>query len=66
MKWLFNGVLFTESVITNYLKEKSFAAFVSILSKGDSIKIDVSPITALTTQSIPAPAPAPVPVPAPV
>lgn len=66
MKWLFNGVLFTESVITNYLKEKSFAAFVSILSKGDSIKIDVSSITALTTQSIPAPAPVPVPVPAPV
>lgn len=61
MKWLFNGVLFTESVITNYLKEKSFVAFVSILSKGDSIKIDVSTIIALTEQSIPAPAIVPVP-----
>lgn len=55
MKWLFNGILFTESVITNYLKEKNFAAYVSLLSSGDSVKIDVSPIEALTTQSITAP-----------
>jgi predicted RNA-binding protein with TRAM domain len=44
MKWLFNGTLFTDSVVTNYLKEKSFVAFVSILSKGDEVKIEVSPI----------------------
>jgi len=53
MKWFFNGIIFTESVITNYLKEKSFVAFVSLLSFGDSIKIDVSPIEALSTQSMP-------------
>lgn len=66
MKWLFNGILFAESVITNYLKEKSFVAFVSMLSKGDSLKIDISSIATLTTQAIPAPAPAPAPIPAPV
>lgn len=66
MKWLFNDILFAESVITNYLKEKSFVAFVSMLSKGDSLKIDVSSIATLTTQAMSAPSPAPAPISDPV
>ena len=62
MKWLFNGALFTDSVVTNYLKEKSFVAFVSILSKGDEVKIEVSPIEALTSQQISVPVVVPAPI----
>lgn len=30
---------FAESVITNYLKKKSFAAFVSMFHKGDTVSL---------------------------
>jgi len=45
MKWLFNNVNFSESVITNYLKEKSYVAYVSMMSVGDAVNVSVSPIS---------------------
>jgi hypothetical protein len=48
MKWFFNNVAFTESIITNYLKEKSFVAYVSMMSVGDAINVSVSSINSLT------------------
>ena len=41
MKWLFNNVAFSESVITNYLKEKTYVAYVSMMSMGDAVNVTV-------------------------
>lgn len=45
MKWFFNNVAFSESIITNYLKEKSYVAYVSMMSVGDAVNISVSPLS---------------------
>lgn len=39
--WSFNGVKFAESVITNYLKQKTFVAYVSMFNKGDSVRVNL-------------------------
>lgn len=39
MKWLINGEVFAESVITNYLKEKTFRAYISMLHKDDTVRM---------------------------
>ncbi len=39
IKWKFDGQMFAESVLTNYLKQKSFVAFISMFNKGDSVII---------------------------
>jgi hypothetical protein len=43
MKWKLNGEPFAESVITNYLKQKSFTAFASMFHKDDIVKINMVP-----------------------
>jgi len=45
MKWFFNNVAFTESVITNYLKEKTYVAYVSMMSVGDGVNVSVGSIS---------------------
>ena len=42
MKWLFNNASISESIITNYLKEKSYVAYVSMMSVGDAVNVSVS------------------------
>jgi hypothetical protein len=37
MKWKLNGEQFAESVITNYLKQKYFVVYVSMLHKNDAV-----------------------------
>jgi hypothetical protein len=39
MKWKVNNEQFAESVITNYLKQKSFVGFVSMFHKNDVVAI---------------------------
>lgn len=39
MRWKVNGEQFVEGVITNYLKQKTFVAFASLLHKNDVIAI---------------------------
>jgi hypothetical protein len=41
ISWSFNGVEFTQSVITNYLMQKGIVAYVSSSSKGDTVAIAV-------------------------
>lgn len=46
IKWMLNGQQFAFSVITNYLKQKTFTAYVCMLHKGDVVKcFEAQPIS---------------------
>lgn len=40
-KWSLDGEEFAESVITNYLKQKSFVAYISMLHEKDTVKFTI-------------------------
>lgn len=46
MRWSFNGQQFAETVITNYLKQKSFVAFVSMHHEKDVVNFRVKGVMA--------------------
>ncbi len=39
IQWLFNGQHFADSVITNYLKEKTYTAYISMVHIDDVVEM---------------------------